>query len=185
MKKIKSQHIFDDPDLPMSLVRLAILKGTGVDVEELRQKPMIAVVNSHTELNPGHAHLKSLAERVKEGIYAGGGIPFEFNVPAPCDGLANGNEGMRFILPQRELIADMVETYVRSQLFDGLVLISSCDKINPGMIMAAARLDLPTIFLPGGPGAWQIRFTPGRGESVDHKDYTDLPLKLATATLAT
>ncbi len=185
MKKIRSQLIFDDPDMPMSLVRLAILKGTGVDVEELRQKPMIAVVSSHTELNPGHGHLKILAERVKEGIHAGGGIRFEVNIPAPCDGLANGNDGMRFILPQRELIADMIEMYVRSQLFDALVLISSCDKINPGMIMAAARLDLPTIFLPGGPGAWQIRFTADRKESVDHKDYDDFPLKLATATLAT
>jgi dihydroxy-acid dehydratase len=185
MKKPKSRLLFEDLDVPIGIVRLSILKGTGVDIEELRQKPMIAVVNSHTELNPGHSHLKLLAERVKEGIHAAGGLPFEFNVPAPCDGLANGNEGMEFILPQRELIADMIETHVRSQLYDGLVLISSCDKINPGMIMAAARLDLPALFLPGGPGAWQIRFTAGRKHSVDHKDYADFAQKIATCTLAT
>ncbi|HUT52643.1 MAG TPA: dihydroxy-acid dehydratase [bacterium] len=185
MKKPKSRLIFEDLDVPIGIVRLSVLKGLGIDVDELKQKPMIAVVNSHTELNPGHAHLKFLAERVKEGVHAAGGIPFEFNVPAPCDGVANGNEGMSFILPQRELIADMIETHVRSQLYDGLVLISSCDKINPGMIMAAARLDLPTIFLPGGPGAWQIRFTAGREKSVDHKDYHDIPRKLATFTCAT
>jgi len=184
MKKPKSRRIFEDQGAPIGIVRLSILKGIGVDVEELRNKPMIAIVNSHTDLNPGHAHLKYLAERVKEGVHAAGGLPFEFNVPAPCDGIANGNEGMQFILPQRELIADMVETYVRSQWFDGLVLISGCDKINPGMLMAAARLDLPAIYLSGGPGVWQIRFTPGRKKSVDHKDYSDFASKIATATCA-
>ena len=185
MKKPISRLIFEDLDVPIGIVRLSVLKGLGIDVEELRVKPMIAVVNSHTELNPGHAHLRLLAERVKEGVHAAGGMPFEFNVPAPCDGVANGNAGMRFILPQRELIADLIETHVRSQLFDGLVLISSCDKINPGMIMAAARLDLPALFLPGGPGAWQVRFRAGRKRSVDHKDYPDLAGKLATFTCAT
>ena len=185
MKKPNSHLIFDDLDVPIGIVRLSILKGLGIDIEELRVKPMIAVVNSHTDLNPGHAHLKLLAEKVKEGVHAAGGLPFEFNVPAPCDGLANGNRGMEFILPQRELIADMVETHVRSQLYDGIVLISSCDKINPGMIMAAARLDLPTIFLSGGPNCWNIRFHPGRKKSVDHKDYADFGQKLGTFTAAT
>ena len=184
MKKPKSRRIFEDQGAPIGIVRLSILKGIGVDIDELRVKPMIAVVNSHTDLNPGHAHLKYLAERVKEGVHAAGGLPFEFNVPAPCDGIANGNEGMQFILPQRELIADLVETYVRSQWFDGLVLLSSCDKINPGMLMAAARLDLPAIYLSGGPGVWQIRFSPGRQKSVDHKDYSDFASKIATATCA-
>jgi dihydroxy-acid dehydratase len=146
---------------------------------------MIAVVNSHTEINSGHSHLRLLGEKVKEGIYAAGGIPFEFNVPAPCDGLTEGNEGMRFILPQRELIADMVETHVRSMLFDGMVMIASCDKIIPGMLMAAVRLDLATIFLTGGPGAWNIRWIPGRKESVDHKDYDNLFWKIHTGTLST
>ena len=184
MKKPKSRRIFEDQGVPIGIVRLSILKGIGVNPEELRMKPMIAVVNSHTDLNPGHAHLKLLAEKVKEGVHAAGGLPFEFNVPAPCDGIANGNEGMQFILPQRELIADIVETYVRSQWYDGMVMISSCDKINPGMLMAAARLDLPAVFLPGGPGVWQIRFLPNRKKSVDHKDYTDFAQKMATATCA-
>ena len=185
MKKPKSSPIFDMNDFPISLVRLSIMKGTGADIEELKEKPMIAVVNSLTEINPGHMHLGPLAQRVKEGVHAAGGIPFEFNVPAPCDGITEGNEGMRFVLPQRELIADMVETHVRSMLFDGMVMIASCDKIIPGMLMAAARLDLPTVFLTGGPNAWNIRFMAGKKESVDHKDYTDLDDKMATATCAT
>ena len=172
MKKLKSTPIFDDRDFPINIIRKSMIAGTGADLEEIGGKPLIAVANSHTELNPGHMHLNALAERVKEGIHAAGGIPFEFNVPAPCDGVAEGHEGMRFILPQRELIADTVETHVRSMLFDGVVLIASCDKIIPGMIMAAARLDLPTIFLTGGPSAWRNRFTgsssgsgKGRGRS--------------------
>ncbi len=165
MKKLKSTPIFDDRDFPINIIRKSMISGTGADLEELEGKPMIAVANSHTELNPGHMHLNVLADRVKEGIHAAGGIPFEFNVPAPCDGIAEGHEGMRFILPQRELIADTVETHVRSMLFDGMVLIASCDKIIPGMIMAAARLDLPAIFLTGGPSAWRNRFTGSSSDS--------------------
>ena len=185
MSKPKSQPIFDEKDFPISLARLAVLSGTGVDIDELKVKPIIAVVNSHTEFHPGHMHLDQLARRVKEGIHAAGGIPFEFNVPAPCDALSEGNEGMRFILPQRELIADIVETHVRSMLFDGLVMIAGCDKIIPGMIMAAARLDLPTIFLTGGPGAFQIRYSPSMKGSIHHRDYPDLDDMVATATCAT
>ncbi|MBK5093680.1 MAG: dihydroxy-acid dehydratase, partial [Actinobacteria bacterium] len=167
MKKPWSAPIFNEQDFPISIVRLAILKGTGIDIDELKEKPIIAVANSLTDMNPGHMHLRALAERAKEGIHAAGGIPFEFNVPAPCDGLTEGNEGMRFVLPQRELIADIVETHVRSMLFDGIVMIAGCDKIIPGMIMAAARLDRPTIFLPGGPGAFQIRFSPSMKGTVN------------------
>lgn len=185
MKKPKSLPIFDTSDFPVGVVRSSIIKGTGADLDELREKPIIAVVNSHTEINPGHMHLRTLAEKVKEGIHAAGGIPFEFNIPAPCDGITEGNEGMRFVLPQRELIADTIETHVRSMLFDGMVMIASCDKIIPGMIMAAARLDLATIFLTGGPNAWAIRFMAGKKDSVDHKDYSELPLKVATATCST
>ncbi|NPV59602.1 MAG: dihydroxy-acid dehydratase [Actinobacteria bacterium] len=161
------------------------MQGLGVDIDELKAKPIIAVASSHTEMNPGHMHLRTLAERVKEGVHAAGGIPFEFNVPAPCDGFTEGNEGMRYVLPQREIIADMVETYARSMLFDGMVLIASCDKIIPGMIMAAARLDLPTVMLTGGPGAFAIRFSARSTGSIFHKDYPDLLDKLATATCAT
>ena len=178
--------MFNQEDFPISIVRLTILKGTGIDIDELTTKPIIGVANSFTEMNPGHMHLRNLAERVKEGVHAAGGIPFEFDVPAPCDGLTEGNPGMRFVLPQRELIADTVETYSRSMLFDGLVMIASCDKIIPGMVMAAARLDRPTIFLPGGPGAFQIRFSASMKEgTINDRDYDDLLAKLDTATCAT
>lgn len=185
MAKPTSGPMFNEQDFPVSVVRMSILKGTGVDIDELKVKPIIGVANSHTEMNPGHMHLRALAQKVKEGVHAAGGIPFEFNVPAPCDGLTEGNEGMRFVLPQRELIADTVETHARSMLFDGLVMIASCDKIVPGMIMAAARLDRPTIFLTGGPGSFQIRYSAGMRGSVDHKDYDDLLSKLDCATCAT
>ncbi len=185
MSKPKSQPMFDESDFPVSVARLAIMRGLGVDIGELQAKPIIGVANSHTEMNPGHMHLRALAERVKEGVHAAGGIPFEFNVPAPCDGFTEGNEGMRFVLPQRELIADMVETHARSMLFDGLVLVASCDKIIPGMIMAAARLDRPTIMLTGGPGTFNIRYTMGMKGSIFHKDYDDLLDKLNCATCAT
>lgn len=155
MKKPESAVLLDDKDFPISLVRRLMLQGTGADLEELARKPLIAIVNSHTDLNPGHRHLDRIAAKVREGVNAGGGIPFEFNVPAPCDGMSEGHEGMRFILPQRDLIADMVETHARSMRFDGMVLVASCDKIIPGMIMAAARLDLPAIFVTGGPSIWE------------------------------
>jgi dihydroxy-acid dehydratase len=112
-------------------------------------KPQIAVVNSWTDVNPGHKPLKELAERVKEGIWAAGGSPGEFNVPAPCDGMAQG-PGQHYILPMRDLIASSVEAMVRAHGFEGMVMLSSCDKIIPGMLMAAIRLDLPTIFLTAG-----------------------------------
>jgi len=162
MKKPKSLPLLDDKDFPINRIRQTMVRGTGTDLDELRIKPLIAVVNSHTELNPGHMHLGLLAEKVKNGVHAEGGVPFEFNVPAPCDGMSEGHEGMRYILPQRELIADMVETHVRSMIFDGMVMIASCDKIIPGMIMAAARLDIPTIFLTGGPSVWQRRIVGGK-----------------------
>lgn len=184
MKKKISHAVYDEKDLYPYLMRMNVLKGTGVDTDECRQKPIIAVVNSHTEMNTGHMHLASLAVRVKEGIHAGGGIPFEFNVPAPCDGLAEGNDGMKFILAQRDLIADMVETHVRSQLFDGMVMIASCDKIIPGMLMAAARLDLPTIFLTGGPTIYEIRLHSTYKGTILHSDYDDLNDKLKTVYCA-
>lgn len=164
MKKPKSWPLMDDKDFPINVVRRTMLRGAGVDLDDLRNKPLIAVVNSQTDLHPGHMHLRSLAEKAREGIWAAGGVPFEFNVPAPCDGMTEGHEGMRFILPQRELIADTIETHVRSMCYDGLVMIASCDKIIPGMIMAAARLDLATIFITGGPSMWQRRLTGRRSD---------------------
>ena len=185
MKKPKSNLIFDDRDIPISLVRKCILQGTGIDIEEAKQKPIIAVANSQTEINPGHMHLDTIAQRVKEGVHAAGGIPFEFGVPASCDGTTEGHEGMRFVLAQRDLIADIIETHVRSMVYDGVVFIASCDKIVPGMMMAAARLKLPAIFITGGPNAWNIRFKNTFQGSVDRSSYTDLADKLATATAAT
>jgi dihydroxy-acid dehydratase len=178
------RDILDLQDFPMSFVRRSIFQGTGTDMDELGDKPMVAVVNSHTEINAGHMHLAQLAVRAKEGVHAAGGIPFEFNVPAPCDGIAMGHHGMRYVLAQRDLIADIVETHVRSMRFDALVMICSCDKIVPGMLMAAARLDLPTIFLTGGHNAFQIRFEPAMKGSISHHDYEDPHDKFAAATCA-
>ncbi len=169
----------------MGVVRTSIMKGTGLDTAQLGKKPLIAVANSHTELTTGHSHLHAIGQRVKEGIIAAGGIAAEFNVPAPCDGVAMGHDGMHYVLAQRDLIADIIETHVRSQLFDGIVFIASCDKINPGMLMAAARLDLPSIYVSGGPGMWDIRNRRRKSRSVDHKDYTDTEMKVATTTCAT
>ncbi|MBS3809808.1 MAG: dihydroxy-acid dehydratase [Desulfobacterales bacterium] len=178
MKKRKSQDIFDEADFPINHLRRGILSGTGVDVAECAEKPLIAVANSATDINPGHAHLSELAGLVKEGINAGGGIPFEFNVPAPCDGLAEGNPGMRYILPQRDLIAEIVEMHIQSMRFDAVVMIASCDKILPGMLMAAARLDLPVIFLTGGPNAMAIRYTSAYKGSISPNDQPEAAAKL-------
>lgn len=112
-------------------------------------KPVIGVVNSWNDVNPGHKPLAQLALHVKEGIWAGGGTPAEFNVPAPCDGMAQG-KGMHYILPQRDLIAASIEAMVEAHGFDGLVFLGSCDKIIPGMLMAAAHLNLPALFLTAG-----------------------------------
>lgn len=183
--KPQSERLFRDTlGAPMSLGRLSVMKGLGIDTKALMNKPFIAIANSYTDINPGHIHLRDIAQAVREGVIAAGGLPFEFNVPAPCDAVGEGNEGMRHILPQRDLIADSIETFVRSQLFDGVVLVSGCDKINPGMFMAAARLDLPTIYVPGGPGMMNVRLTKPGG-SIDHKDHEDISDKLQAVTCAT
>ena len=97
MKKPKSKQYFNARDGLISILRMSLIKATGADIAEAIQKPIIGIANSQTDLNPGHMHLRTLAERVKDGVQAGGGLPFEFNVPAPCDGMAEGHEGMRFI----------------------------------------------------------------------------------------
>ncbi|MCQ4764236.1 dihydroxy-acid dehydratase [Cloacibacillus evryensis] len=112
-------------------------------------KPIIGVVNSCNDVNPGHKPLSQLALYVKEGVWAAGGAPAEFCVPAPCDGMAQG-KGMHYVLPQRDLIAASIEAMVRAHGFDGLVFLCSCDKIVPGMLMAAAKLDLPSLFITAG-----------------------------------
>ncbi|UCF91434.1 MAG: dihydroxy-acid dehydratase [Desulfobacterales bacterium] len=112
-------------------------------------KPQIVVVNSWTDVNPGHKPLRELSTYVREGIWAAGGSPGEFNVPAPCDGMAQG-PGQHYILPQRDLIAASIEAMVQAHGFEGMVMLGSCDKIIPGMLMAAIRLNLPTLFLTAG-----------------------------------
>lgn len=127
---------------------VGLMKSCGYRDQDLR-KPVIGIVNSYTEANPGHKPLRELARYVSEGVWAGGGTPAEFNVPAPCDGMAQG-AGMHYILPSRDLIAGAVEGMVRAHDFDGLVFLCSCDKIVPGMLMAAASLNKPCIFLTAG-----------------------------------
>ena len=128
----------------------ALLKGCGFDTNDI-DKPFIAVISSYTNIIPGHVHLRDIQESVMNGIYAGGGVPFICSVPGICDGIAMGHRGMSYSLPSRELIADFVETFVEAHSLDGVVLVTNCDKITPGMIMGACRLCLPTIVVTGGP----------------------------------
>jgi dihydroxy-acid dehydratase len=127
----------------------SLLKALGLTDRDI-SKPFIGVANSYTDVVPGHLHLRQLGEAVKAGITASGGTPFEFNTIAVCDGLAMGHEGMRYSLPSRELIADSVEVMAQAHRLDGLVLVSNCDKVTPGMLMAAARINIPAIALTGG-----------------------------------
>ena len=127
----------------------ALLKATGLKDEDMH-KPFVAVVNSFVEIVPGHVHLQGFGKRVKDAIRAAGMIPFEMNTIAVDDGIAMGHGGMRYSLPSRELIADCVETMIAAHCFDGMVCIPNCDKIVPGMLMAAARLDVPSVFVSGG-----------------------------------
>ena len=128
----------------------ATLKSMGFTTEDLK-RPVIGIANAWSECVPGHYNLRQVAQRVKDGIYRAGGTPIEFGVIGGCDGMGQGHDGMHYILPSRELIANSIESMAQINLFDGLVLLGSCDKIVPGMLMAAARLDIPCIFLPGGP----------------------------------
>ncbi len=128
----------------------ALLKACGYTDDQI-SRPFIGIVNSFNEIVPGHVHLNQIARAVKDGVLAAGGTPFEFNTIGVCDGIAMGHEGMHYSLCTRELIADTVESMVRAHAFDALVFIPNCDKVVPGMLMAAARLNLPSIFVSGGP----------------------------------
>jgi dihydroxy-acid dehydratase len=128
----------------------ALLRAMGVAEKDFG-KPFIAVANSYTDIVAGHVHLQAFARRVKEAIRAAGGVPFEFNTIAVDDGIAMGHSGMKYSLASRELIADSVETMIMAHPFDGMVCIPNCDKIVPGMVMAALRVNIPTIFVTGGP----------------------------------
>ena len=128
----------------------SLLKADGYN-DEQRRRPFIGVVNSFNEVAPGHMHLQTIARAVKDGVLAAGGTPMEFNTIGVCDGIAMGHDGMHFSLSSRELIADTIECMVKAHCFDALVFIPNCDKIVPGMLMAAMRLNLPCIFVSGGP----------------------------------
>ncbi|NDC89387.1 MAG: dihydroxy-acid dehydratase, partial [Bacteroidetes bacterium] len=130
----------------------SLLKATGqITSDEDFDRPFIGICNSYIDLIPGHVHLQAFGKVVKDAVRAAGGVPFEFNTIGVDDGIAMGHIGMRYSLPSREIIADSVETVAAAHWLDGLVCIPNCDKIVPGMLMGALRLDIPVIFISGGP----------------------------------
>src|SRR5262245_9684727 len=130
----------------------SLLRATGVIQSEADwDKPFIAIANSFVQIVPGHAHLDAVGRKVRAAIRAAGGVPFEFNTIGVDDGIAMGHGGMKYSLASRELIADSIETMLRAHCFDGVVCIPNCDKIVPGMMMAAARVNIPAVFVSGGP----------------------------------
>ncbi|MRR54021.1 MAG: dihydroxy-acid dehydratase [Deltaproteobacteria bacterium] len=128
----------------------ALLKGAGVPQSEM-EKPFIGIATSFTDLIPGHVGMRDLERFIEKGVHTGGGYSFFFGIPGVCDGIAMGHKGMHYSLPTRELIADMVESVAEAHRLDGLVLLTNCDKITPGMLMAAARLNIPSIVVTAGP----------------------------------
>jgi dihydroxy-acid dehydratase len=144
----------------------SLLRATGVvKTDEDFKKPFIGICNSYVDVIPGHVHLQDFAKIVKEAVIEAGGVPFEFNTIGVDDGIAMGHIGMRYSLPSRELIADSVETVIEAHRFDGMVCISNCDKIVPGMMMASVRINIPTIFVSGGP--MKAGHMPSTGERTD------------------
>lgn len=131
-------------------LKRALYKSMGYTDNALK-KPLVAIVNTYTNATPGHYNIDGLCAQVEKGILAAGGTAMTFGTIAPCDGIAEGHDGMRYILPSRDLITSSVECMVRAHRFDGIVLLGSCDKIVPGLLMAAARLDIPAIFMNSGP----------------------------------
>ncbi len=139
--------------------RFALLKSVGVTREEF-ERPLVGIANTWNEAHPGTYHQRELVQRIKDGIRESGGTPFEFNTIALCDGLAQGHEGMKYILPHRDIIASSIEATVEANRFDALVCLGTCDKIVPGMVMSIARLDIPSIMVTGGymlPGKFRGR----------------------------
>jgi dihydroxy-acid dehydratase len=141
----------------------ALLRATGLKEEDFA-KPFVAIVNSYVDVVPGHVHLQEFGKLIKDAVRAAGGVPFEFNTIGVDDGIAMGHMGMKYSLPSRELIADCVETMIEAHRFDAMVCIPNCDKIVPGMLLAAMRVNIPTIFVSGGPMA--AGKTP-EGETID------------------
>ena len=146
-KKLRSKAIVCGPS---HAGHRAHLRSLGL-LDDDFAKPFIGIANSWNEMHPGHTHLRSLAEEVKKGILSAGGIPWEFNTIALCDGIVHGHDGQRFTLPSRDFIADSLEIMSQGQKFDGMVCLCSCDKIVPAMMMAIARLNIPALMVTGGP----------------------------------
>ena len=128
-----------------------LMRATGIDGKDIGRKPFIGVCNSYTNIVPGHCHLQKVGQLICDAVRAAGGIPYEFNTIAVCDGIAMGHKGMKYSLPSREIIADSLETMGMAHPFDALICIPNCDKIVPGMLMGAMRLNIPTIFASGSP----------------------------------
>jgi dihydroxy-acid dehydratase len=149
MAKTLPHEWFRDPLRGMAA--RSLLLATGNVTPDEMGKPFIGLVSSFTDLIPGHAHMRRLERAIEHGIFAGGGVAWLFSVPGICDGVAMGHSGMHYSLPSRELIADMIESVTLAHRLDGLVLLTNCDKITPGMLMAAARLDLPAVAVTAGP----------------------------------
>lgn len=153
--KLRSSEVFEGPQ---NAGARALWKSMGYCEGDFRGRPVIGIANSWNTLVPGHFNLNMVSEHVKKGIHRAGGVAAEFGVIASCDGVCEGYRGMHFILPQREVIADSIELVAEAHHLDGLVLIASCDKIVPGMLMAAARLDIPAIMITGGPMLGGVEF---------------------------
>jgi len=160
----------------------SLLRALGVTQAEM-DKPFIGIINSFSEIVPGHMHLRGIAEAVKTGVRMAGGVPFEVNTIAVCDGIAMNHAGMKYSLPSRELIADSVEIVAEAHAFDGLVFVPNCDKIIPGMLMAAVRLNLPSIFISGGPMLAGCLTSNGTVEKVDLSSVFEAVGKVAKGTM--
>ncbi len=145
--KSTSQSVFAGP---ARAPHRSLLHALGVGRDDI-ERPLIGIANSYNELIPGHTHLNALAQQVKYGVYQAGGLPLEFNVIGVCDGIAMNHEGMNYSLVSREIVADSVEIMIKAHALDGVVFVTNCDKIVPGMVMAAARLDVPAVLVSGGP----------------------------------
>lgn len=145
--KTTSETVFSGP---ARAPHRSLLRALGVGRQDIG-RPLIGIANSYNELIPGHMHLNTLAQQVKYGVWQAGGVPLEFNVIGVCDGIAMNHEGMNYSLVSREVIADSLEIMARAHALDGLVLMPNCDKVVPGMVMAAARLDIPAVVISGGP----------------------------------
>jgi dihydroxy-acid dehydratase len=158
--EMSSQNIARSKKLSMDrddirALRLGLMESMGFTRREFDQ-PLIGVANSWSEILPGAFHLRNIASRIKDGIRAAGGTPLEFNTIGVCDGIAQGHVGMKYVLPSRDVIASSVEIMVEAHQLDALVAVGTCDKVVPGMLMAIARLNLPSIMVTGG------YMTPGR-----------------------